>query len=65
MGPCRSPQNARPDSASDMLRESLEAILDHWKEPLRLAARIDWDQLDPLYGATFVEHVAPPARRYG
>jgi IS5 family transposase len=27
---------------------------------LRLAARIDWDRLDALYGATFVEHVGRP-----
>ena len=43
-----------------MFRESLEAILDPRHELLRLAARIDWDRLDALYGATFVEHVGRP-----
>lgn len=49
-----------PTSQSDMFRESLEAILDPQHELLRLAARIDWDRLDALDGATFVEHVGRP-----
>jgi IS5 family transposase len=43
-----------------MFRESLEALLDPRHELLRLAARIDWDRLDALYGATFVERVGRP-----
>jgi transposase, IS5 family len=54
------PRKPDPIPQSDMFRESLEAILDPRHELLRLAARIDWDRLDALYGATFVEHVGRP-----
>lgn len=54
------PRKPDPTPQSDMFRESLEAILDPRHELLRLAARIDWDRLDALYGATFVEHVGRP-----
>ena len=54
------PRKPDPTPQSDMFRESLGAILDPRHELLRLAARIDWDRLDALYGATFVEHVGRP-----
>lgn len=54
------PRKPDPTPQSDMFRESLAAILDPRHELLRLAARIDWDRLDALYGATFVEHVGRP-----
>lgn len=54
------PRKPDPTPQSDMFRESLEAILDPRHELLRLAARIDWDRLDALYGATFVEQVGRP-----
>jgi len=54
------PRKPDPTPQSDMFRESLEAILDPRHELLRLAARIDWDRLDALYGATFVERVGRP-----
>lgn len=54
------PRKPDPTPQSDMFRESLAAILDSRHELLRLAARIDWDRLDALYGATFVEHVGRP-----
>ena len=54
------PRKPDPTPQSDMFRESLEAILDPRHELLGLAARIDWDRLDGLYGATFVEHVGRP-----
>lgn len=45
------PRKPDPTPQSDMFRESLAAILDSRHELLRLAARIDWDRLDALYGA--------------
>lgn len=54
------PRKPDPTPQSDMFRESLAAILDPRHELLRLSARIDWDRLDALYGATFVEHVGRP-----
>ncbi len=54
------PRKPDPTPQSDMFRESLAAILDPRHELLRLAARIDWDRLDALYGATFVEHLGRP-----
>ena len=54
------PRKSGPTPQSDMFRESLAAILDPRHELLRLAARIDWDRLDALYGATFVEHLGRP-----
>lgn len=54
------PRKPDPTPQSDMFRESLEAILDPRHELLRLAVRIDWDRLDTLYGATFVENVGRP-----
>ena len=54
------PRKPNPTPQSDMFRESLAAILDPRHELLRLAERIDWDGLDALYGATFVEHVGRP-----
>jgi IS5 family transposase len=54
------PRKPNPTPQSDMFRESLAAILDPRHELLRLSARIDWDRLDALYGATFVEHVGRP-----
>lgn len=54
------PRKPDPTPQSDMFRESLGAILDPRHELLRLAARIDWDRLDAVYGATFVEHVGRP-----
>jgi IS5 family transposase len=44
----------------DLFRETLEAILDPRHELLRLARAIDWERLDALYGATFVDHVGRP-----
>lgn len=54
------PRTPDPTPQSDMFRESLAAILDPRHELLRLAAGINWDRLDALYGATFVEHVGRP-----
>ena len=54
------PRKPDPTPQADMFRESLAAILDPRHELLRLAARIDWDRLDALYGATFVERVGRP-----
>lgn len=54
------PRKPDPTPQSDIFRESLAAILDPRHELLRLAARIDWDRLDALHGATFVEHVGRP-----
>lgn len=52
----------KPDATPqpDLFRESLAAILDPRHELLQLARRIDWERLDALYGATFVEHVGRP-----
>ena len=44
----------------DLFREALEALLDPRHELLRLARAIDWERLDTLYGATFVDHVGRP-----
>ena len=54
------PRKPDPTLQTDMFRESLAAILDRRHELLQLADRIDWDRLDALYGATFVEHVGRP-----
>lgn len=54
-----------PTPQSDIFRESLAAILDPRHELLRVAACIDWDRLDALYGATFVEHVGRLVCRHG
>jgi len=54
------PRKPDPTLQTDMFRESLAAILDRRHELLQLANRIDWDRLDALYGATFVEHVGRP-----
>ena len=54
------PRKPDPTPQTDLFRESLAAILDPLHELLQLAARIDWDRLDALYGATFVEHVGRP-----
>jgi IS5 family transposase len=54
------PRKLDPTLQTDMFRESLAAILDRRHELLQLAGRIDWDRLDALYGATFVEHVGRP-----
>lgn len=60
MEPRRCPIKPDPTPQSDMFRESLETILDLRHELLRRAAHIDWERLDALCGATFVEHVGRP-----
>jgi len=42
-------------SSDDLFRSSLEAILDHEHELIRLAGLIDWDRFDDAFGAYYHE----------
>jgi IS5 family transposase len=48
------PKKSEP-SSDDLFRSSLEAILDHEHELIRLAGLIDWDRFDDAFGAYYHE----------